>query len=174
MVERRNTLKRGLGAAGGKLPKLEEDNVMREFLSVCSTSTTSNDLYSIDMALQNPKFLAPGAPAVTLDYPLFPQIPEASDDPDKEGNNPALDLDLVPSSKGKRIDRREPHFKLASSNPRSKDKINCGILSTSTHIPRNPLTRPRQVAFAEPDPPEAEAPLRKIRRVRLILPDPPS
>lgn len=42
MVARRDTLKRGLGAAGGQLPKLEEDNVMREFLSVRSTSISSS------------------------------------------------------------------------------------------------------------------------------------
>lgn len=34
MVARRDALKRGLGAAGGKLPSLAEDNVMREFIAV--------------------------------------------------------------------------------------------------------------------------------------------
>ena len=36
MVARRDALKRGQGAAGGKLPSLEEDNVMREFIAVRS------------------------------------------------------------------------------------------------------------------------------------------
>ena len=34
MVTRRDALKRGLGAAGGKLPNLAEDNVMRELIAV--------------------------------------------------------------------------------------------------------------------------------------------
>lgn len=34
MVERRDALKRGLGASGGKLPNLAEDSIMRDFIAV--------------------------------------------------------------------------------------------------------------------------------------------
>lgn len=83
----------------------------------------------------------------------------------------AVDVNVASSSKGKQVDRRELRFE---SKPPSRDKVNSGFASTSTVVLRNPSTRPRHVAFAEPDPPEAEAPPRKIRRVRLILPNPPS
>ncbi|GJE96414.1 DEAD/DEAH box helicase [Phanerochaete sordida] len=63
MVTRRDALKRGLGAAGGKLPNLAEDNVMRELIA-------------------HPKFLPdPPAPSLVLDYPLLPEVPVQDDAP---------------------------------------------------------------------------------------------
>ncbi|EKM55021.1 uncharacterized protein PHACADRAFT_142857 [Phanerochaete carnosa HHB-10118-sp] len=63
MVSRRDALKRGLGAAGGKLPNIAEDNVMREFIA-------------------NPKFLPdPSPPSLVLDYPLLPEVPIHDDAP---------------------------------------------------------------------------------------------